>query len=114
MTASQVVGAQVRARRKAMGMSQQGLAEACSSRGFHAHQTTIAKLERGARPTTVDDLVVLADVFGALAADFLMEETLVSFSPDDERVKNTLLAAENAHLRGLLAGIAQTAKAAAS
>jgi len=114
MKASEVVGAQVKARRKDMGLSQHQLAVACSARGFHAHQTTIAKLERGARPTTVDDLVVLADVLGALPADFLMDEMLVSLSPDDQRVQNTLLAAENAHLRGLLAGIAQTAKAAAS
>lgn len=54
----------VRDARLAAGMSQDDLATQMAQRGFDFHQTTIAKIERGARRVTVGEAAELADIAG--------------------------------------------------
>ena len=57
-------GQKVRQWRKARDWSQEYLAEQLNLHGFDVHQTTVAKIERGARPLRVSEAVALAAVFG--------------------------------------------------
>ncbi|MFZ3395580.1 helix-turn-helix transcriptional regulator [Rhodococcus sp. 7Tela_A2] len=57
-------GQKVRQWRKARDWSQEYLAEQLNLHGFDIHQTTVAKIERGARPLRVSEAVALAAVFG--------------------------------------------------
>lgn len=43
--------------------SQEDLAERLRHQGFEMHQTTVAKIERGARPLRVAEAAAIADVF---------------------------------------------------
>ncbi|GAA1768434.1 helix-turn-helix domain-containing protein [Agromyces humatus] len=54
----------VRDARLAAGMSQDDLGTRMARRGFDFHQTTIAKIERGARRVTVGEAAELADIVG--------------------------------------------------
>lgn len=54
----------VRDARLAAGVSQDDLATQMAQRGFDFHQTTIAKIERGARRVTVGEAAELADIVG--------------------------------------------------
>lgn len=54
----------VRELRKARGWSQDELARRLSANGFAMHQTTVAKLEGGTRPTSVDEVAALAVLLG--------------------------------------------------
>ncbi|OBG69246.1 hypothetical protein A9X05_05280 [Mycobacterium sp. E3298] len=73
---AQTFGARVRDLRKAKGLSQEDLARDLSFSGRSYHQTTIAKLESGSRPTSVEELYLLALVLDVEVADF--------FGPDPE------------------------------
>ena len=60
-------GEKVRQWRRVRGWSQEELAEMMTMLGFDMHQTTVAKLERGARPLRVSEAVALSQVFGVPA-----------------------------------------------
>lgn len=66
-TAEERFGAEVRAKRLAAGLTQGQLAAAMTHRGSPIHQTTIAKLEAGTRPTSVAEVVTLAGILGVPA-----------------------------------------------
>jgi len=56
-------GEKVRQWRRARDWSQDFLAEQMSDLGFEMHQTTVAKIERGARPLRVSEAVALSTIF---------------------------------------------------
>ncbi|WP_282857476.1 helix-turn-helix domain-containing protein [Pseudoclavibacter helvolus] len=66
----QIFGRRVRSIRKERGLSQKALADALSLTGRTFHQTTIAKIEAGTRPTSVGEIELLAVVLDVEAADF--------------------------------------------
>ena len=66
-----VFGAQVRSLRTAAEWTQAELADRLSAAGFPMHQTTIAKLESGARPTTISEAAALATIFAVTLDDML-------------------------------------------
>lgn len=72
----QAFGLRVRELRLALGMTQAELAERMSSLGYGMSQTMVAKMERGARPTSVGELAVLGSIFSVGPADLLSGETL--------------------------------------
>lgn len=59
----QYFGENVRQFRVMSGMSQADLAKRLTDAGFTMHQTTVAKLEKGNRPTAVGEVAALASVF---------------------------------------------------
>jgi transcriptional regulator with XRE-family HTH domain len=71
-SAATLFGLRVREFRKAKGMSQEGLAEALSLSGRSYHQTTIAKLESGSRPTSIEELYLLAVILDVPATDLVV------------------------------------------
>jgi transcriptional regulator with XRE-family HTH domain len=56
----QVIGRQVKAARKMLWPTQEDLARRLTERGVPTHQTTIARLERGERSLTVEDIFAVA------------------------------------------------------
>ncbi|MCV7060278.1 helix-turn-helix domain-containing protein [Mycolicibacterium vaccae] len=56
-------GELVRGWRQDRGWSQEDVAERLRRQGFEMHQTTVAKIERGARPLRVAEATALAEVF---------------------------------------------------
>lgn len=121
MNASAVVGRNVKMLRKAQKLSQADLANRMAWSDIQMHQTTVAKLEGGKRPTSVDELVVLSMILGVAPA-FLLESGLsvedlqaqALPSEDDLRARVVALDATNARLRSHLRGIAATATAASA
>ncbi|MFJ4026392.1 helix-turn-helix domain-containing protein [Paenarthrobacter sp. NPDC089989] len=69
-------GARVRELRTALGMTQADLAARMTTLGYGMSQTMIAKLERGARPTSVGELAVLGDILAVPLPSLLAGETL--------------------------------------
>lgn len=59
----QLFGARVKDLRQAQGWSQEELARRMTVAGYSMHQTTIAKLEGGSRPTNVAEVAALAAIF---------------------------------------------------
>lgn len=57
-------GANVRAARKARRWNQTELAQQLARVGVHMHQTQVAKIENGARPTSVAEVWAVASVLG--------------------------------------------------
>lgn len=57
-------GHQVRAQREAHGWTQQELSDRLAEHGFKLHQTGVARIEKGERPTSVEETFILAGVFG--------------------------------------------------
>ncbi|GGI35783.1 hypothetical protein GCM10010988_05680 [Cnuibacter physcomitrellae] len=53
----------MRSLRVERGLSQEALARMLTAVGRPFHQTTVAKLEKGARPTSVEELYLLALIF---------------------------------------------------
>ena len=68
------VGRNVAALRASRGLTQVGLAERMIGRGVYWHQQTVAKVERGTRSLRVEEVVVLAEVFGVAAKRLWAEE----------------------------------------
>lgn len=93
-------GVQIRDLRKSRGMSQAGLAGQLAAVGCVLHQTAIAKIEAGTRPTTVAELAALALVLDQ-EAEQLVTRYVMSPPPG--------LAAELAN-RGLAAIEAENAQ----
>lgn len=65
------LGNRVRELRKERGWSQAELVTRLEALGVGMHQTTVAKLERGNRPTPAEELWALATVFGVDYSDLL-------------------------------------------
>lgn len=60
--AEKVLGANVKALRKARGWTQQHLSDLLIEEGVNIRQTSLAKLEGGTKPTTASELLALATV----------------------------------------------------
>lgn len=88
-------GRRVRDLRTARGWTQAELASALSFTGKSYHQTTIAKLENGARPTSVEEVHLLAA---------LLDVEVVDLFRDDSA--DALLHAELARQASVLANLA--------
>jgi len=76
-------GSRVRAFRKARGWSQEELAQVLAN--FHKvvlHQTTVAKLEGGARPTSVPEVFALASALGVSYEELLPPPVVANSSED--------------------------------
>lgn len=72
---SERLGRNVRALREDRGWSQDLLAGMVSeAMGREMKGVTILRLEKGTRPTSVDELVALSDVFGVEASDLIGQE----------------------------------------
>lgn len=71
-------GQRVRQLRKAAGLTQQQLADRLSQWGRSYHQTTVAKLEAGTRPTTLEELIPLSVALGVSQREFFEDP-----SPED-------------------------------
>jgi transcriptional regulator with XRE-family HTH domain len=67
-------GARVRGIRKARGLSQEDLAQALSDTGRSYHQTTVAKLESGTRPTSIEEVYVLAVLLDVPVSDLVVPD----------------------------------------
>lgn len=90
-------GKVVRAMREARGWSQTDLADRLGKLGFEYHQTTIGKLESGARPLRIGELFAMASVF-----DVTVEDLIASATGADEAFKGDSVAdleAASAELR---------------
>lgn len=68
-------GNRVRELRLARGLTQEALAAWMTAAGYVMHQTTLAKIESGGRPTSVGELAALATVFEVTAAELLAVDT---------------------------------------
>lgn len=88
--AEEAFGRRVRALRAAAGVTQAELADKVSHAGMSMTQGMIAKLERGARPTSVGELAVLGQVFGVAPAELLEDDKL---PPDVARLAELRLRA---------------------
>lgn len=64
-------GSRVRAARGSRGWTQDELSRRMTAVGYPLHQTTIAKLESGTRPTSVEEMLVLGAVMGVPVSEFL-------------------------------------------
>ena len=64
-------GQRVRELRQERGWSQTDLARRLGAYGFDLTQTTVAKLERGARPIRLNEVAALADIFGVPVSDLV-------------------------------------------
>ena len=119
MSAAVAVGRNVKMLRKAQKLSQSDLADRMGWSDIQIHQVTIARLEGGKRPTSVDELVALAMIHGVTPASLLEPglsvDELQSHVSDDKLLRRiTTLESDNARLRAHLRGIAETAAAASS
>ncbi|GEA81391.1 helix-turn-helix domain-containing protein [Cellulomonas uda] len=82
------VGERVRDLRRARGWSQSDLADALTRLGFPMHQTTLAKLERAQRPTPLEDLYALSQVFGVPVVGLLAKADLTDRPALEERLRD--------------------------
>lgn len=67
-TAEQTFGRRVARLRRLRNLTQEDTARALTSLGRPTHQTTVAKIEKGTRPTPVGEIVALAAVLGVPVA----------------------------------------------
>jgi len=67
-SAAQAFGRRVRVLRQARLWTQPDLVRHLTAAGHPMHQTTIAKLESGVRPTDVDEITAIAAIFGVAPA----------------------------------------------
>ncbi len=85
-------GARVRNFRQARGLTQEALAQWMTSAGYPMHQTTLAKIESGGRPTPVGEVAALAALFGVPVGEFF--DTSDDVRDDMERVRLANLASQ--------------------
>lgn len=78
-------GEAVREQRTKRGMTQDALGKRLTSLGVSASQTTVAKIERGDRPTPIDEAAVLAHIF---------EVPLSALVPTDSVSRNLAMLAD--------------------
>jgi transcriptional regulator with XRE-family HTH domain len=92
-------GRRVRELRQSRGWSQTDLATRLRPYGFDLTQSTVAKLEAGARPTRLDELDALAAALGVPLADFLRHPD--EFGTRDEEVLEREVLKIEASLEGV-------------
>lgn len=80
-------GRRVKQLRRAEGLTQAQLAERLSQWGRSYHQTTVAKLEAGTRPTSLEELIPLAAALGVSQREFFEDP-----SPADQAAHRVRLA----------------------
>lgn len=66
-------GRRVKRLRKDVGLTQKELADRLSQWGRSYHQTTVAKLESGNRPTTLEELIPLSVALGVSQREFFQD-----------------------------------------
>ncbi|MGJ9426848.1 helix-turn-helix domain-containing protein [Nesterenkonia halotolerans] len=71
--AAQEFGRRVKRLRKDAGLTQQELADRLGQWGRSYHQTTVAKLESGTRPTTLEELIPLSVALGVSQREFFQD-----------------------------------------
>ena len=69
--AEQVVAANIKAWRRAAGLTQGDLAGEMAALGWHWYKQTVGRVERNERKVRIGELVDLAAVFGVTAAELL-------------------------------------------
>ena len=69
--AEQVVAANIKAWRRAAGLTQGDLAGEMAALGWHWYKQTAGRVERNERKVRIGELVDLAAVFGVTAAELL-------------------------------------------
>lgn len=79
-------GARVKRFRQANGWTQDDLSKRMTAEGFPMHQTTVAKLESGGRPTSIAELTALAALFGVP-----IPELFTAPNDDDEAQASVLV-----------------------
>ncbi len=77
-----VIGRNVRDHREGQGLTQDALTRALRSGGLTWTRSTLAKVERGERPVTVEELVVLSVVTGVPVPDLVGGDDRVELAPD--------------------------------
>ena len=117
-TQNEIVGKNVATYRDALGISQAQLAKRLAERlgKKSVDPTTITRLESGKRPTTIDELAALADVFEvdiptllrppAITQDYLMLSRYIT-QLRDYRARNRSLEQRITHHLELIANILQ-------
>lgn len=79
-SAERAFGRRVKDLRTARGWTQDDLARHLAAAGYTMHQTTVAKMESGVRPTDVGEIAAIAAIFGiqpaALFEDLPKEQQL--------------------------------------
>lgn len=98
-------GRRVRELRQARGWSQTDLATHLRPYGFDLTQSTVAKLEAGARPTRLDELDALAAVLGVPLADLIRDPD--QYGTRDEEV----LQREVYRIEASIEGVRETIRA---
>ncbi|WP_405476286.1 helix-turn-helix domain-containing protein [Paenarthrobacter ilicis] len=73
-------------------MTQAELGNRMTDLGYGMSQTMIAKMERGARPTSIGEVAVLGDILGVALPDLLAGETL---PPEIARINEARLRVYN-------------------
>lgn len=91
-------GDNVRRLRKARGWTQGQLADRLREGGIDLHQTTIAKIEGGTRPTVVHEIWTLAAVFN-VGLDVLFPPIAQEDPRDDERGRELMRRRDELHMR---------------
>lgn len=71
--AAEEFGQRVKQLRKDAGLTQKDLADRLARWGRSYHQTTVAKLEAGTRPTTLEELIPLAVALGVSQREFFQD-----------------------------------------
>lgn len=88
---AKVVGGRVKEMRLARAWTQDDLARRMTDGGFPMHQTTVAKLENGTRPTSLDEIAAIAGLFdtpvGALFGRSEDIETTIRLTVLEQQVK---------------------------
>jgi transcriptional regulator with XRE-family HTH domain len=75
--AERAFGARVRELRAVRKWTQEALAERMTAMGLPMHQTTVAKLESGSRPTSVAEVASLAAIFGVDMSELFAQRSAV-------------------------------------
>jgi transcriptional regulator with XRE-family HTH domain len=101
-------GKTIKAMREARGWTQTDLATKLGTLGFEYHQTTIGKLESGARPLRIGELFAMAAVFGVSAVE-LVRSVVPAPSPDDAETELPWLERESERARTAFISEVETA-----
>lgn len=79
-------GRRVKDLRRSEGLTQAQLAERLSQWGRSYHQTTVAKLEAGTRPTSLEELIPLAAALGVSQREFFEDPSPAERAAHNVRV----------------------------